>query len=142
MNLSDELYSDIKVIASTNTQDIYSRFPKDSFQRLFWNQQVQASSYKNSKSMKWHPLFIKWCLYLKHISGKSYEHLRQSGCLKLPSQATLRDYTDYIPAKIGFCTEVDRDLLDVAFLNNELNRYVMIIMDEVHIRNELVYDKH
>ena len=142
VNLSDELHSDIKLIASTNTQDIYSRFPEDSFQRLFWDQQLQASSYKNSKSMKWHPLFIKWCLYLRHLSGKSYEHLRQSGCLNLPSQATLRDYTHYIPAKTGFCTEVDRDLLDVAFLNNELNRYVIIIMDEVHIKNELVYDKH
>ena len=54
----------------------------------------------------------------------------------------MRDYKHYIPAKTGFCTEVDRDLLDVAFLNNELNRYVMIIMDEVHIKNELVYDKH
>ena len=59
VNLSDELHSDIKLIASTNTQDIYSRFPEDLFQRLFWDQQLQASSYKNSKSMKWHPLFIK-----------------------------------------------------------------------------------
>ena len=142
VNLSDELHNDIKQIASTNTQEIYSRYPENSFQRLFWDQQTKASSYQSSKSMKWHPLFIKWCLYLRHLSGKSYEHLRQSGCLKLPSQATLRDYTHYIPTKTGFSTEVDRDLLDVAFLNNDLNRYVMIIMDEVHIKNDLVYDKH
>ena len=50
VNLSDELHSDIKLIASTNIQDIYSRFPEDSFQQLFWDQQLQASSYKNSKS--------------------------------------------------------------------------------------------
>ena len=31
VNLSDKLHSDIKLIASTNTQDIYSRFPEDSF---------------------------------------------------------------------------------------------------------------
>ena len=92
--------------------------------------------------MKWHPLFIKWCLYLRHLSGKSYEQLRQSGCIKLPSQATLRDYTHYIPAQTGYSTEVDQNLLDVAFLSNELNRYVMLIMDEVHIKNDLVYDKH
>ena len=89
VHLSDELHSDIKSIASANTRDIYSRFPEHSFQRLFWGQQVQASSCKNSKSIKWHLLFIKWCLYLRHLSGTSYERLRQSGCLKLPSQATL-----------------------------------------------------
>ena len=93
MSLSDELHNDIKQIASTNTQEINSRYPENSFQRLFWDQQTKANSYKSSKSMKWHPLFIKWCLYLRHLSGISYEHLRQSGCLKLPSQATLRDYT-------------------------------------------------
>ena len=54
----------------------------------------------------------------------------------------MRDYTHYIPTKTGFSTEIDRDLLYVAFLNNELNRYVMIIMDEVHIKNDPVYDKH
>lgn len=88
------------------------------------------------------PLFIKWCLYLRHLSGKSYELLRSSGCIKLPSQATLRDYTHHIPAKIGFSAEVDQHLVDVAFLSNDLNRYVILVMDEVHIKDDLVYDKH
>ena len=73
--LNDELHNDFKLIASMNTKDIHSTYPEDSFERLFWDQQVKASSYKNSKSMKWHPLFIKWCLYLRHLSSKSYEHL-------------------------------------------------------------------
>ena len=60
----------------------------------------------------------------------------------MPSQVTLGDYTSYIPAQTGFSTEVDQNLLDVAFLSNELNKYVMIIMDEVHIKQDLVYDKH
>lgn len=68
--------------------------------------------------------------------------MRQSGCVKLLSQAMLRDYTHYIPAKIGFSTDVDQNLHDVAFLTNELNKYVVLIMDEVHIKNDLVYDKH
>ena len=68
--------------------------------------------------------------------------MRQSGCIKLPSQATLRDYTHYISAKIGFSTDVDQNLHDIAFLSNELNRYVVLLMDEVHIKNDLVYDKN
>ena len=90
--------------------------------------------------MKWHPLFIKWCLYLRYLSGKSYELLRSSGCVKLPSQSTLRDYTHFIPSGIGFSADVDKNLIDVAFLSN--NSSFCMIMDEMHIKNDLVYDKH
>ena len=142
VNLDASLYDDIKTIATENTKEVYSSFSEGTFQRLFWEQQQKASSLKNSKSMKWHPLFIKWSLYLRHLSGKSYELLRNSGCIRLPSQSTLRDYTHYINTTIGFSSEVDKDLLDVAFLSNGLNKYIVLIMDEVHIKNDLVYDKH
>ena len=92
--------------------------------------------------MKWHPLFIKWCLYLRHLFEKSYDLLQTSGCVKLPSQSTLRDYTHHIPATIGFSAEVDQHIVDVAFLSKELNRYVILVMDEMHIKHDLVYDKH
>jgi len=45
VSLSDELHNDIKQIASTNTQEINSRYPENSFQRLFWDQQTKANSY-------------------------------------------------------------------------------------------------
>jgi len=98
--LSDELHDDVKKMATACTKQVYSTHPDGSFQKLFWDQQVKASEYKNSKSIKWHPLFIKWCLYLRHLSGKSYELLQKSGCIKLPSQSTLRDYTHHIPAQV------------------------------------------
>ena len=63
-------------------------------------------------------------------------------CIKLSSQRTLRDYTHYISATIGFSVEVDKNLLDVAYLSNDINRYVFLVIDEVHIKSELVYDKH
>ena len=65
----------------------------DSFQKIFWDQQQQAALVKNAKSMKWHPIMIKWCHYLQHLSGSSYELLKSSSCIKLPSQCSLRDYT-------------------------------------------------
>lgn len=142
VTLTDELHSDFKEIASESTNKIYSSHSENSLARLFWDQQMKASQFKKSTSMKWHPLFIKWCLYLRHLSGKSYELLRSSGCIKLPSQSTLRDYTHCIPSGIGFSVEVDQNLVDVAFLSNELNKYVFLIMDEVHIKRDLVYDKH
>ena len=83
----------------------------------FSNYSGSNSRRQNSQSMKWHPLFIKWCLYLRYLSGKSYELLRNSGCIKLPSQSTLRDYTHNIRTTIGFFAEVDKDLLKVLFLN-------------------------
>jgi len=142
ITLTDDLHNDVVKIAAANTKRVHSTYSEDSFQRIFWDQQVQASKYKNAKSMKWHPLFIKWCLYLRHLSGKSYEVLRSSAGLKLPSQSTLRDYTHHIPAKLGFSAEVDQNLVDVSFLSNELNKYVILVMDEVHIKHDLVYDKH
>ena len=38
----------------------------DSFQRLFWEQQYEAVKQKDPRTMRWHPLMIKWCLYLRH----------------------------------------------------------------------------
>ena len=142
VTLTDELHNDMKKMAASFTKQVYSSYPEGSFQRLFWDQQIKASGYGNAKSMKWHPLFIKWSLYLKHLSGKAYELLRKSGCIKLPSQSTLRDYTHHIPAKIGFSAEVDQHLVDTAFLSCEMNKYVLLVMDEMHIKHDLVYDKH
>ena len=85
-------------------------------------------------------MFIKWCLYLRHLSGKAYELVRDSGCVQLPSQRTLRDYTHHISTTIGFSAQVDEMLLGIANLENDANRYVFLIMDEVYIKQDLVYD--
>jgi hypothetical protein len=57
------------------------------------------------------------------------------------SQRTLRDYTHYISTTVGFCSEVDQALIEALDLSIEYNRYVSLVMDEVHIRSDLVYDK-
>ena len=142
VQLEGDLFDDLRQLAIDGTEQVNCLHKPDSFQQLFWNQQCKASSQKDSRSMKWHPLFIKWCLYLRHVSGKAYEILRQSGCIKLPSQRTLRDYTHYITTSIGFSAEVDSDFACVADLSRDLNKYVTLIIDEVHIKEDLVYDKH
>ena len=75
VELDVETSNDLKTMMAENTQQVYSAYPEGSFQRLFWDQQQTALSLKDSRSMKWHPLVIKWCLYLRHLSGKGYELL-------------------------------------------------------------------
>jgi len=79
---------------------------------------------------------------LRHISSKGYELLKQSGCIKLTSQRTLRDCTHNINASISFSTEVDQHLVDVADLSKDRSKYVVLVIDEMHIKEELVYDKY
>ena len=37
-------------------------FEKDSPQHLLWEEQKRVASLKNKKSVRWHPLMIRWCL--------------------------------------------------------------------------------
>ena len=62
-----------------------SRFPEDSFQRIYWKQEKEAFE-KHKNCIRWHPLMIRWCLYLHHLSSKAYATLRETGCLHLPSE--------------------------------------------------------
>ena len=70
--------------------------------------------------------------------------MRSSGCLSLPSQRTLRDYTHYVSATIGFSDEVDKQLMSTADMSNlqEYQKAVAVVIDEMHIREGLVYNKH
>lgn len=66
--------------------------------------------------------------------------------MTLPSERTLRDYTHFFQSTTGFQAEVDamlkRELdLDAAD-KNDLKRYVILLMDEMKIKESLVYDKH
>ena len=111
--------------------------------------------------MRWDPVMIRWCIYLRHLSGSAYELIRQSGVVSLPSQRTLRDYTYYTTASHGFSSEsppfqvstidticyvgdVDKQIMTTANLeaSPEREKYVIIMIDEMHIKDDIVYDKH
>ena len=87
---------------------------------------------------------IKWALYLHHQSSSSYETLRSSGCFALPSQRTLRDYSHCIKSNAGFSNETDVQLMSAPEVANakEWQKIVILLLDEMHIRDDLVYDKH
>ena len=141
VEVNSELHSDLVSIAQENQQQIHDSHPEGSFQQLFWNQQLQAAN--SSKGMRWHPTMVKWCLYLRHQSPRAYELLRSSGCIRLPSQRLLRDYTYHVTSSPGFCTEIDQQLMvdaNIASLE-DFQKHVCLLGDEMHIKEDLVYDK-
>ncbi len=70
--------------------------------------------------------------------------MRSSGCFALPSQRTLRDYSHCINESTGFSDEVDAQLMRAPEIANaeEWQKIVILLLDEMHIRDDLVYDKH
>eukprot|EP00731_Ephydatia_muelleri_P014320 Em0008g40a len=130
-------------IASPESEEYFKKLPPDSFQHLFWQQQVEAASRAKSSSMRWHPLMIRFCLYLRHKCA-AYEALRESGAIKLPSQRTLRDYTHYVKASSGFSYEVDLMVRSAANVDtcSEREKYVLLLIDEMYVREDLVFDRY
>lgn len=122
---------------------VEQQYPKGSFQETFWQQQRQMAS-RQGKGRRWHPLMIKWCIFLRHQSSKAYELLRQSGCVVLPSQRTLRDYTNCVKARAGYSSDVDVQLMEAASISScpEWQKLVFLLIDEMYIREDLVYNKH
>lgn len=143
MALDDDTDRDIAQIMEDQDGKVKSKYPEGSFLRIFWNQQKQAAA-RPGKGRRWHPLMVKWCIYLRHLSSKAYEMLRDSGCVQLPSQRTLRDYTNCVKASAGFSTDVDLLLIQAAKLDtcHGWQKLVVLLLDEMHIKEDLVYDKH
>ena len=113
------------------------------FKEIFWQQQLKAASLKDSRSMRWHPAVIRWCLYLHHRSSGCYSTLRNSGVIRLPSERTLKDYKHFTPSVVGFSVSTDLQLLDHLKQQKprQLSKYVNIVIDEMYIKEGLVYDK-
>ena len=93
--VDESLHSDLFTIMKENREQINSTYPEGSFARLFWEEQFKAATVKDPRQMRWHPTIIKWCLNLKLISGAAYHAVGASNFIKLPSERTLRDYTNY-----------------------------------------------
>ena len=140
VELNDELLSVMK----KNDDGVKKGYPEGSFARLFWEEQQKTVSVKDSRQYRWHPLMIKWCLNLKLISSSAYHTLRTSGFMRLPSERTLQDYTHYFKSVAGFHADLNKQLeqeIDIASLP-ESKRYVTVLVDEMKIKEDLVYDKH
>lgn len=142
MNLDPQLHDDLTSVMNKLTGEIQQKDPEDSFRRLFWEQQLQALKAKDCRQVRWHPALIKLCLHLKFKSSSSYDALRSTGVLTLPSERTLRDYTHWMKSEVGFQSVVNEQLIMEADVKEEKDKYVVLVFDEMKIREDLVFDKH
>ena len=111
-SVDNQTHQDLLTIMEEN-EDYQKQLPTGSL-KSFLETTVEGSTHKSPSAMRWHSLMIKWCIYLRHLSSGCYEALRQSGCITLPSQRTLRDYTHFAKATTGFSVDVDLQLIDAA----------------------------
>ena len=144
INLEPTIDADIRGIIEENDAAVNQAYSKESFECLFWKQQKESMLLNNAKQMRWHPMLIKWCIHLRMLSSSCYNSLMSTGVLRLPSERTLRDYTNFIKAKSGFQCEVDEQLFKEAKIEElaDHQKYIALIFDEVKIKEDLVYNKH
>ena len=143
VTVSECLSCDLKAIMQSEGSKATERDECTYFQKVFWQQQALASSKEDARGMRWHPLMIKWCIYLRAHSQGAYETLRQSKCIQLPSQRTLRDYTHHLKPGPGFSAGVDSQLQSAVQIDRceEKEKYVLLLLDEMHVKQDLVYNK-
>ena len=133
--LDEDLRSDINDIMNANLENITP------FMKLFWKEQQKAAS-QNPCSVKYHPMIIRFCLSLASKSASTYDELRDSKVLTLPSRRTLRDYKNAIRPCVGFNPGVIEELKKTTAKLEGYQRYIVISFDEIKIRENLVFDKH
>lgn len=51
----------------------WQTFPSQFVSELFRKQQQEASTKSDSRGRRWHPLVIRWCLYIHHRSSGAYQ---------------------------------------------------------------------
>ncbi|XP_053385111.1 uncharacterized protein LOC128550306 [Mercenaria mercenaria] len=141
--LSNTESEDLINIMEMSDKDIKESYPdENSYQRIFWSQQQKYSKLKNKRGMKWHPMIIKWCIFLKSKSSTTYDALRQSGFIQLPSERTLFDYTSLVKKGTGFQPDIVNILMDETSKFDGHQRIVGMLQDEVRIKSDLVYNRH
>ena len=131
--LDEEDHNELKAIMAEEGAKVKKRIAINSFEHLFGNNKLRLQK-----------VTIKWCLYLRNKSSGAYEALRNSGCVCLPSQRTLRDYTHCFESTVGFSNMVDQMLMNDAKLNElkDWEKIVGILVDEMYVREDLIYCKH
>ena len=145
VTVGEELHNELTKIMMERSEEIQQQYPENSFQCLFWEQQLQATQAKCCTEVRWHPLIVWWCLHLKLLSSAAYHSLRSTGFIKLPSERTLREYTHSIQSGTGVQQEVTQQLQhEIAKIDmpEEVKQHTVVVCDEVKVKDGIVYDKH
>ena len=110
------------------------------FMNLFWQQQKKLFS-SSPNGVRYHPMIIRFCLSLAAKSPSYYEELRNSKVLIPLSKRRLKDYRNAIKPKRGFQMEVINELKYMTDSYFDVQRYVILLFDEMKVTANLVFDK-
>jgi hypothetical protein len=114
------------------------------FIKLFWDQQKKIAS-RAAQGRRYHPMIIRWCISMAAKSASAYDELRETfkdSTIILPNRRVLRDYTNVIPPKTGFNPGVIKELVQTTKGYSDCQKYVFILLDEMKIQGNLIWDKH
>ena len=91
-------------------------------------------------------MIIRYCLGLAAKSPAvsdeiRYDETTNSGFVILPSRRRFRDYKNYIRPQQGFNKDVINELKKGSNFSN-IERYIILLMDEMKVQENLVWYKH
>ena len=109
--------------------------------KFFWQQQMKLLQ-TEKMARRYHPQIIRFALSLHGKSPAAYREIRDSGAMILPSERVLRDYKNYFKPKAGLNVDNIESLRDKASSAAGIQRYVVLVMDEMKIQSNLVFDKY
>ena len=108
--------------------------------KLFWGQQM-ALLQSNKMGRRYHPQVIRFALSIHRKSPSAYRELQDSGALILPNECVLCNYKDYFKPKAGINKENIECLREKTKSFSDVQRYLALVMDEMKIQSNLVFDK-
>ncbi|KAK3926609.1 Rhodocoxin [Frankliniella fusca] len=114
-------------------------------QKLFWEEQMKALSRQNNpRSMRWNPMMVQIALHLQNISPAALNYLKDAGFISMPCNRTLYDFTHFVDNKEGVQHEIlsllEKKIEPLSLSSNE--NYFNLVFDEIHIKSDLVRNKH
>ena len=116
------------------------------FMKFFWEEQQKYLS-SSKTGVRYHPMIIRYCLGLAAKYPSFYDDIRNgennnTGFLMLPSRRRLRDYKNDIRPTQGFNRDVVNELAKNVENFAEEEKYIILLLDEMKIQEDLVWDKH
>ena len=134
VNVSKPLEKDLLAIMSNKNLDATPHM------KFFWEQQMRLLQ-TNKMGHRYHPQVIRFALSIHCKSALAYKEIRQSGALILPSERVLKDYKNYFKPGAGIIKENIEELKEKTSAYTDIQQYVSVIMDEMKIQENLVFDK-
>ena len=120
-------------------------FTEGTPQALLWQQQIEQASKCNKRSMRWHPLIIRWCLSIYHSSPAAYRQMasKRNNFIILPHVNTLKKYINFTEPVSGFNPDIIDRLVENSHIGDipEFQKNVTLMIDEIKIKSGLAYKR-